>query len=597
MRNSLRNRRWIGIATAAVLLAPMSALAQREVHWQVNPTGFPSNVFVFVDVESGGAFKTDLKGDAFSLSIDEFAGDQGGYILNRNSVGAGQTGADVLIVVDNSSSYTGTFSMAKRVLQQVVGSLDANRDRVALAVTPTAGGFEEATLTVPFTNDPAALTQAVDALRPLPSGDRTGARLCNALSAGLRFFPESPSNRYRAVILVTGGADKGEGEGECVQDSFKAGLVPFFPMVFKLDKKYDDPRNAHKIENKTHELAQKTGGRSIFRQNENSYAGFSGLFWSRIRSQYALQIMFPCYRPIPTTEHLSLLKVEGRDADPIQFQATSAPAPEPAITAVYPKDGVTKQAVEDGKAEITVDGTGFCGEPGTVKVLLKDMPATTKSQTPFRVVATLMAGHETGKVKVINRFGKNGESEAPFLVVKGPKGAAASITLIFMTIGLVLFAALAILLVAMRSRKAKTGAKPRTVAKPRESDVPTPQAAAAKTMAMSSIDSAWAELQDGTKIELVPGDNMVGRESTCRIRLTVTGVSREHARIDLDDTHGLLWVEDLGSTNGTYYGKGQTPKEDTVRLEKKKLISSGDAIWIGGEKILLVFEGGVQGEG
>ena len=75
------------------------------------------------------------------------------------------------------------------------------------------------------------------------------------------------------------------------------------------------------------------------------------------------------------------------------------------------------------------------------------------------------------------------------------------------------------------------------------------------------------------------------------------GVSREHARIEFDDTHGLIWVEDLGSTNGTFYGKGDTVQEEATRLEKRQLVSSGDAIWIGGEKVVIRFEGGVQGEG
>ena len=60
----------------------------------------------------------------------------------------------------------------------------------------------------------------------LSSGDKTGGRICNALSEGLRWFPEKVNDRYRVMILLTGGADKGEGKGSCVQDSFEGGLVP-----------------------------------------------------------------------------------------------------------------------------------------------------------------------------------------------------------------------------------------------------------------------------------------------------------------------------------------------------------------------------------
>ncbi len=153
----------------------------------------------------------------------------------------------------------------------------------------------------------------------------------------------------------------------------------------------------------------------------------------------------------------------------------------------------------------------------------------------------------------------------------------------------------------MRSRKAKPDAvakiapaQPKPVAK---ASAPTPQAAAAKTMAMSTIESAWAELVDGTRIDLVEGNNLIGRETTCKIQITTAGASREHCRIDYDKAHGLIWAEDLGSTNGSFYGKGGGSEKDAVKIEKKQLISSGDAIFVAGTKIVIRFQGGVAGEG
>ena len=50
---------WFVLATV-LLMVPAAASAQRNVGWQLNPRGFPSDVSVFVDVEEGGAFRRDL---------------------------------------------------------------------------------------------------------------------------------------------------------------------------------------------------------------------------------------------------------------------------------------------------------------------------------------------------------------------------------------------------------------------------------------------------------------------------------------------------------------------------------------------------------
>ena len=589
---------WLPTAVLAACLVSATASAQRDVHWQINPKGFPSDVSVFADVEESGVFKRDLTAAAFAVSMDEYAGDQGGWILNQQQVVAGSAGAQLLVLVDISSSYTAEFSKAKKIVSSIIEYMDPARDQLAVATAPTPGGFQEATLEIPFNSDPVTLTAAVQNLKALPSDDKTGARLCYALSEVLKFFPEKPQDKYRAVIIITGGADKGEGKGDCVKDSYINGLVPFFPIVLKLDKKYDDPKNAHKIENSTHDLAQNTGGRSIFRQSENSYKQFVGLIWNRVRSQYYLRVMYPCYQPMPAVEHTSVLKVESRDAEPIKFQATSAPAPTPTVTAFYPSQADSKN-VEDGNVDLTVDGTGFCGPPGSVKVAVNDVQAAVKSQNPFRVTATLNAGHKTGTVKVVNRYGETGESTAKFEVVKPPKGSETTGTLTILVAAILGFAVLAILIVALRSRKAAPGAAAQISppAAPRKSDKPSAQSAAAKTMAMSAVDAAWIELPDGTRVDLDEGDNLIGREATCKVQITAGGASREHCRIEFNKSQGLIWAEDLGSTNGSFYGKGGGAEKDAVRLEKKQLISSGDAIFVAGQKLVIRFQGGVAGEG
>jgi FHA domain/von Willebrand factor type A domain/IPT/TIG domain len=589
---------WLAMACLTIVI-PFSANAQRDVHWQLNPKGFPTDMSIFVDVEDNGAFKRDLTADAFSVSMDENAGEQGGWLLNRQNVVSGWAGAQILIVVDKSSSYTGEFSRVKKVMRSIVNHkfMDPKRDQVAIATAPAAGGFAEIKLEVGFTNNKNALISAIDKIKTLPSSDKSGARICNALAEGLRLFPDRPSDRYRIVVFLTGGADKGEGKGDCVKDSFSGGLVPFFPIVFKLDRKYDDPRNSHKIENKTHELAQKTGGRSIFRRSDNDYQRFVSLLWNRIRSQYYMRYVFPCYKPEPVIDHYSVLKVDGRDSDAIKFQATSAPAPTPVISAIYPQSA-TRKDVDDGNVELTVDGSGFCGPPQAVKVTIGGRPAAYKSHNPYRVVARLNSAHESGKVSVTNYFRKSGEFATKFKVVKAPKGAEASATLLYLVFGIVVLAILSIVLVGLRSRKAKPG-KVKMPEAPRVSDRPTAESSSAKTVTMGSIDRIWLEKSDGQTAELGGGENVLGRDESCKVALDHSGVSGRHARIECNMSQGMVWLEDLGSTNGTFWGAPGTDENSLTRLDKKRLLSSGDVVSLGGDILIVHYEGGMpeQGEG
>lgn len=55
---------------------------------------------------------------------------------------------------------------------------------------------------------------------------------------------------------------------------------------------------------------------------------------------------------------------------------------------------------------------------------------------------------------------------------------------------------------------------------------------------------------EGRVIELVNGENLVGRSVGCGVRLDSTDVSRRHARILITDE--ATTIEDLGSTNGTF---------------------------------------------
>lgn len=51
---------------------------------------------------------------------------------------------------------------------------------------------------------------------------------------------------------------------------------------------------------------------------------------------------------------------------------------------------------------------------------------------------------------------------------------------------------------------------------------------------------------------LADGDNIIGRDPGCSVWLDASGVSRRHARIDVERGGDVVRLEDLGSKNGTF---------------------------------------------
>lgn len=82
---------------------------------------------------------------------------------------------------------------------------------------------------------------------------------------------------------------------------------------------------------------------------------------------------------------------------------------------------------------------------------------------------------------------------------------------------------------------------------------------------------------DAGRVYTIERSAIIGRSSTADVRLTSSGVSREHARIQrLAD--GSYFIEDLGSRNGTMV--------DGARVERRPL-TYGDRIYLGLETVLL----------
>ena len=71
---------------------------------------------------------------------------------------------------------------------------------------------------------------------------------------------------------------------------------------------------------------------------------------------------------------------------------------------------------------------------------------------------------------------------------------------------------------------------------------------------------------------------VVGRSSQAQVGLTDPEVSRRHARLDLD--RGVLYVSDLGSSNGTFLN-GKPVDEDGIEVR------TGDDIDVGNSRITI----------
>lgn len=595
MRRLRRTMTWTWLVGALTLGVSGASEAQSQVHWQLEPAGFPAEVTLLVDVEENNKFRHDLSADSFAVSVDEFVGKQGGRILNPGQLAPGIAGAQLLLVVDRSRTYTGEFSRAKRTLREVVDRLDGRRDLIALATTPTDGLDSDAELVQPFTNDQTALQQAIDDLRPLGARDRSTARVCHTLSDSLRLFPEQTGRRFRAVLYLSAGVDRGEGRGDCLEDSFARGKVPFNMLTFTPDRRYLDERVANRVETSFEELAERTGGRSIFRHDSEDYSQFVDQLWRRIRAQYQLEVELPCYRPAPATEHVARLEIDGVDAEPIRFEAASTLAPTPEIESFHPPR-VTRSEIDEGEADLTIEGRGFCGSISSVRAQVGPHPISVEKVTPYRLVASVTRGAEDDEIKVINRFGRAGSSRRELMIDEPGPGAEASAALTVLIIIIALLSTAAVVFLALRARRARLD-----LAAPQGSPGAGPAGKQAKagaagaealnpesTVRMPPISRAWVRRSDGRSTVLSEGANMIGRDPSCAIQLEVPGISREHATLELLGVHGILWLEDLGSTNGTLWRRGAD--RELERIDGRIRLEPGDEISIGGEAMIVHYE-------
>lgn len=78
---------------------------------------------------------------------------------------------------------------------------------------------------------------------------------------------------------------------------------------------------------------------------------------------------------------------------------------------------------------------------------------------------------------------------------------------------------------------------------------------------------------------LADGENIIGRDPGCAVWLDASGVSRRHARIDVERDGDVVRLEDLGSKNGTFVGD--------QKLEAAKPLRDADIIRVGSVELTL----------
>lgn len=89
----------------------------------------------------------------------------------------------------------------------------------------------------------------------------------------------------------------------------------------------------------------------------------------------------------------------------------------------------------------------------------------------------------------------------------------------------------------------------------------------------SDAGPTWLLTQDSREFPLGPGDNLIGRDVTARVRLDHPSVSRRHARIRIDGARAL--VDDLNSRNGTFVDGRRIERDASGELHDGSILGVG----------------------
>jgi DNA-binding winged helix-turn-helix (wHTH) protein len=109
--------------------------------------------------------------------------------------------------------------------------------------------------------------------------------------------------------------------------------------------------------------------------------------------------------------------------------------------------------------------------------------------------------------------------------------------------------------------------------------------ASGDTVRRVSEARAWF-LWNDRALALETGENVLGRDPSCRLWVDASGVSRRHAAVRVQDS--TITIEDLGSKNGTFVGG--------VAVTGRRAIGDGDRIRLGSVELELRTAAGSETE-
>lgn len=88
----------------------------------------------------------------------------------------------------------------------------------------------------------------------------------------------------------------------------------------------------------------------------------------------------------------------------------------------------------------------------------------------------------------------------------------------------------------------------------------------------TATSTACVLIVAGRRVPLGEGEHLIGRAPGVAVHIDSTDVSRHHAKVVVHE--GRATLEDLGSKNGTFVGKGRVTEPTTLR--------NGDQVRVGG---------------
>lgn len=593
----------LAVVLSLALLASLvtrSALAGVPASLQITQAlarGTEVTAYVAVRDESGAPVAAETLGQAHAT-----LGTQVAEVVSTTSFAATGEGVLYVLLVDLSRSLDqAQFERIRQALRDWIAAL-GDQDRAAILTF----GHQVRTLVAP-TADRAALTRALDGLKP--TDDRTALHqaLAQGLTLGRQQAADLPSRR--ALVILSDGQDDAPGgmTAEEVEMQMAEGAVPIYALGFSRTR---DRAAREAGLAALGRLSRRSGGLFIDASASDLGSAFAGMR-ERIRAverlriqcatcvsdgnRYRLQIALTqdgrtlsdgvdvrLYPPV-TVAPTPALPGAGNPANP-EASPDSEPASEPATSgapgtetppgADAPEAAAADASPADGQEGGQVNGQepATAANPAATPSPAAAPPAETPPGIPSQTEPSPLPGSEPPLRALLAAL----VAGWPWLL-----GAVG------LSLGLVL------LILGLR-RRCRAAASSPPVQVPEAQPLPAtpitltpppptgpgsttrrPAAPAGPTLTLAYMGGR--RRGEVARLVLAP-DGVIGRNSACA--LTLVGdeeVSARHARLFVHDRR--LLVEDLGSTNGTWL--------NGVRLLAPTPLREGDLLRIGQTELRL----------